>query len=304
VYQMNIKSPITQSNNVILERKIPSSFIKSEYMSSYSIDVSGILSNTEEISVYRCLDTDFRFYSPASVAGDAKFYEELQKFPWYYMDWKWEHEHVKSLLKQGEKMLEIGCAEGTFIENVQDNNIDGVGLELNVAAAQAAQKKGLNVLTQSIEDHADEKPNHYDVVCSFQVMEHIADVQSVIAASVKTLKKGGRLIISVPNNSSFIKFSPNSIMNMPPHHMCLWDENSLSNLQKEFDITLTDFHYEPLQKYHFPVIWSNWLYQNLPSKFLAKAINKISRILGLYKLVGLRKNKIIGHSIIAVYTKN
>ncbi|MEM7161456.1 MAG: class I SAM-dependent methyltransferase [Bacteroidota bacterium] len=301
---MNVKSPITHSSNVILERKIPASFIKEEYMSSYSIDVSGILQNTDEVGVYRCLDTDFRFYGPSTAAGDAKFYEELQKFPWYYMDWKWEHECVKGLLKKGESVLEIGCAEGTFIERIQKENISGVGLELNVAAAESAQNKGLNVLTQSIEDHAKEKPNHYDVVCSFQVMEHIADVQSVLTASVRALKKGGRLMISVPNNSSFIKYSPNSIMNMPPHHMCLWDEKSLSNLQSQFEITLTDFHYEPLQKYHFPVIWSNWLYKKLPSKFMAKAVNRISRYLGLYKLVGLRKNKIIGHSIIAVYTKN
>lgn len=300
---MNVKSPITRKPNVVLERKISSSFIKDEYMSSYSIDVSGILGKTEEVGVYRCLDTDFRFYGPSTAAGDAKFYEELQKFPWYYMDWKWEHQKVKDILIPGETVLEIGCAEGTFIDRIKENN-NGVGLELNVVAAKAAQLKGLNVLTQSIESHADENENHYDVVCSFQVMEHIADVQSVVAASVKTLKPGGRLMISVPNNSSFIKYSPNSIMNMPPHHMCLWDEKSLSNLQENFGITLKEFHYEPLQKYHYPVIWSNWLYKKLPSKLMAKAVNRISKILGLYNLVGLRKNKIIGHSIIAVYTKN
>jgi len=300
---MRVKSPITKKPNVILERKILSSFIKNEYMSSYSIDVSGILSNTEEIGVYRCLDTHFRFYSPTTVAGDAKFYEDLQKHSWYYMDWKWEHQQVKDILDVGEKVLEIGCAEGTFIDRIKDKNIVGVGLELNVAAAKVAQEKGLNVLTQSIEEHAAENENKYDVVCSFQVMEHIADVQSVIAASVKALKPGGRLMISVPNNSSFIKHSPNSIMNMPPHHMCLWDEKSLSNLQDVFDIKLDKFHLEPLQKYHYPVIWSNWLYKNLPSKLMAKAVNKVSRFFGLYKLVGLRKNKIIGHSIIAIYTK-
>jgi len=300
---MLMKSPITKKSNVILERKIPSSFIEKEYMSSYSIDVSGILSNAENVGVYRCLDTDFRFYGPSTLAGDAKFYEELQKFSWYYMDWKWEHQQVKDILNDGEKVLELGCAEGTFLERIKEKNIQGSGLELNVAAAKAAQQKGLNVLTQSIEDHSIEYENHYDVVCSFQVMEHIADVQSVIAASVKALKVGGRLMISVPNNSSFIKHSPNSIMNMPPHHMCLWDEKSLSKLQDNFEIKLEGFHYEPLQKYHYPVIWSNWLYKKLPSKLLAKAVNRISRILGLYNLVGLRKNKIIGHSIIAIYTK-
>ena len=300
---MDVKSPITHSFNVILERKIPSNFIRNEYMSSYSIDVSGILQNTTEIAVYRCLDTDFRFYGPANVAGDAKFYEALQKFPWYYMDWKWEHEQVQQLLNPGEKVLEIGCAEGSFIERISATN-ESIGLELNIAAAYAAQDKGLKVLTQSIESHANECPNTYDVVCSFQVMEHIADVKSVVQASVDALRKGGRLIISVPNNSSFIKHSENSIMNMPPHHMCLWDEKSLSNLQENFGITLDRFYYEPLQKYHYPVIWSNWLYQKIPSRFVAKCVNKVSKLTGLYKLVGLRKNKIIGHSIIAVYTKN
>ncbi len=300
---MKVSSPITYGSNVVLERTIDPNFIITEYKSSYNIDVAEYFRGLTEIGIFKCKDSGFRFYGPSNIDGNGKFYEQLQQFPWYYMDWKWEHQVVSDMLRKNQDILEIGCAQGAFINGIKDKGCRVVGLELNEEAARKALKNGLQVLTETIQEHSENNEGRYDVVCSFQVMEHIADVKSVIEASVKALRKGGKLMISVPNNNSFIKRSPNSILNMPPHHMNLWDDESLTNIAKVYKLTLDKLVTEPLQKYHYPVVWSNALYRTLPSKFLAKVLNKISVKLGLYNILGLWKNKIVGHSIIAVYIK-
>jgi len=301
---MTVISPLTNSNQVILEREVATDYLIKEYKNAYDIDVNHYFNGIKNINIYRCIETGFRFYNPSNIDGNSEFYEKLQKFPWYYMDWKWEHQAIYSRIKTGDQVLEIGCAKGSFIQQVAKKGAQGFGLELNEEAVKFSQKQGLNVLCETIQDHAAHHPEKYDVVCSFQVMEHIADVKSVLEASIKVLKKGGTLIISVPNNNSFIKKSPNSILNMPPHHMCLWDEVSLTNIENLFDIKKEDLLIEPLQKYHYPVIWSNMLYDKIPSKLVAKIVNKVSYSLGFHRLVGLRKNKIVGHSIIGIYSKN
>lgn len=296
------RSPITGTTDVVQERSISTDYIIKAYKESYDIDVASLFGGAKEIHAYRCAQSGFRFYAPGSVAGDSDFYAQLQRFPWYYMDWKWEYDVVKNTLQSGDRLLEIGCAEGAFISRL-DTSIESVGLELNRNAALAGQDAGLDIRTESIQDHAIINPNHYDVVCSYQVMEHVTDVRGIVAASVQALKPGGRLIISVPNNDSFIKYSPDSILNMPPHHMNLWDEASLKGLQDHFDMELVGFELEPLQPYHYPVVISNFIERRISRGFVGKVIKKLIKWTQAYRLVGLVKNSIKGHSIIATYRK-
>ncbi len=297
-----MQSPITGGNTITLERKIPSSYVIKSYLESYGIDVTDLFNDKAEVEQYRCAESGFRFYGPEHLAGDSKFYGLLQEFPWYYMDWKWEHQLVYDRLSQGQKVLEIGCAEGAFIKRLDKASL-AVGLELNEYAVDTAQMAGLDVRNETIQTHATANPEKYDVVCSFQVMEHVSDVKGILKSSIDALSPGGTLIISVPNNDSFIRHSPDSILNMPPHHMCLWDEGSLKNLEEFFDIDFESFAIEPLQKYHYPVICNNWIEQKCGRGIFGKVIKKLAKWTGVHHLVGLRKNQIKGHSIIAYFTK-
>jgi len=297
-----IKSPITGGQAIALERRIPSRYIIESYLESYGIDVTALFRKKEEVEVYRCEESGFRFFGPDHLAGDSDFYARLQEFPWYYMDWKWEHEVTEKSLPKECKLLEIGCAEGAFLQRLGEG-VSTVGLELNTKAAKGGQAKGLDIRTETIQDHADANEGMYDVVCSFQVMEHVTDVRGIVSASIKALKTGGRLLISVPNNDSFIKHSPNSILNMPPHHMCLWDESSLRGLENYFDMKFSHFEREPLQAYHYPVVTNNWIEKNIGKGLAGKGVKKLVKWTRAYKAVGLFKDRIVGHSIIAHYIK-
>lgn len=211
-----VYSPFLPGKEARIVRKRPVDEIVDAYKKALKMDVSSYFGSLRQIDIFECPETKFRFYSPANLAGDSAFYQQLQAFDWYYMPWKWEHQTVKNAIRKDEKVLEIGCGVGSFIKKCQEDGIEALGLELNEGAVQEAARNNINVIRKDIIDVAKDSPNTYDVVCSFQVMEHIPDVSKVIQASIDCLKPGGRLFISVPNNDSFLGLDDFNELNLPP----------------------------------------------------------------------------------------
>lgn len=298
-----IKSPLTGNSNTVFEKNILCSDIIEKYSKTYNIDVSRFFYDIESIQVYKCEETGYRFFYPFNIDGDGLFYEQLQIFNWYYMPWKWEHEQTFNIIKPNDKVLEIGCAKGHFVEKLSIEGIDCVGLELNKDAVDQGRSKGLMILDETIQVHSKHNPEKYDIVCSFQVMEHISSIRDVLQASINSLKKGGKLIISVPNNDSFLGYDNNNYLNMPPHHMGLWNESSLKAITNIFNIKLDKIYLEPLQSYHKDY-FSNIMIKHYLERF--KMFSSITeRILPkiLPKFISVFPKKIKAFTIQAVYIK-
>ncbi len=304
---MEITSPITSKKNTVLEKTICSQEIIEKYKKMKTpIDVARFF-NRKEVQIYRCLDTGYRFYYPFKTTGDDSFYQEMEKFPWYYMDWKWEYDVAENFIKKSDKVLEIGCAKGAFLKKIKENGAIVEGLEMNSSALKACIKKDLLVNTDSIEKFSTNKKNVYDIVCSFQVLEHVADVKNFIESSLYILKPGGLMIISVPNNDCLI-FKEDVALNMPPHHMGLWEINSLIKLQNNFDMKLDSIHLEPLQKYHIGFadkIVKRKVEEKLQQKLLSFSFlfKKIANFFAFLGVSAVSKH-IIGHSILVIFKKN
>jgi SAM-dependent methyltransferase len=241
-------SPVTLSGNTAQVGTVSTRWLVDEYDRQLGINVSRFFGDMPELSIRECDDTGYRYYYPLSVAGDADLYRELQSHPWYYMELKWEHQ--VALLHVGPEMsvLEVGCGEGNFLQRLPAKP---VGLELNENAAAVARGKGLSVLTESIQEHSLNHAAECDTVCFFQVLEHITHVNEFIRAAIRSLRPGGRLIVSVPNSDSFIFKELAPVLNFPPHHMGLWSVNSLLGLQRIGPIQMEAALFEPLQSYHF-----------------------------------------------------
>ena len=278
---MAISSPLTNKRQITLLSSIPAQKIVESYQESLQIDVSRFFKNVENVELYQDEQTGYRFFYPWDIDGDGNFYKDLQKFDWYYMPWKWEHEISTQFLKEGMKILEVGCAYGSFIQKASvDFGVSAIGLELNKIASEEGRKSGLNILNEGIEVHASKNNGTYDLVCSFQVLEHITSVHSFIEAKIDCLKPGGKLLIGVPNNDSFLGLDSWNILNIPPHHMGLWNEEALKNLESIFPIKFCNSYFEPLQDYHkgyYNSVLTKYLGEKENHNLLQKVMKKIKR---------------------------
>jgi SAM-dependent methyltransferase len=297
-------SPITGSTNIRFESEIDSRSIIEKYQKFYRIDVSPYIGNIPSIKIYECLDTGYRFYFPFDLMGDGRFYEQLQKFSWYYMDWKWEYQIAEAMVSPNSSLLEIGCGQGAFLEYIRKKGVAVTGMEMNEAAINSLKSKGIDAIMEPIQSYAQNHKEAFDFVCFFQVLEHIAAVKEFLVSTIDTIKPGGKLIISVPNNNAFMfMHDEDQLLNRPPHHMGLWTHQSLINLCRFFPLRLDGIEFEPVQPYHedihmdivkYYLSKKNIDYGLLSPEYLNQCFSEI---------VKLFTDNIPGHTLLAHYTK-
>ncbi len=305
ISSQNPLSPIT-GGEVIRIKIIETSVLISKYKSKLNIDVNRFFRDIPIISLFECKDTKYKFFYPYTIYGDDRFYEQLQDTKGYYLPWKWEHKTAIEYIKPNDNLLEIGAARGAFLEGLKKhfgNTFNGKGIELNSLAAKTAQDNGLNVKVKFIQEVAKTEPELYDTICFFQVLEHIQDVMPFMQSAIKCLKPKGKIILSVPNNASFIRDIPMNILNLPPHHMGLWDKESLSNLAKVLNLNLIDFRFESLSPIH---VWSYYHVKMI--RIFGNNIQAKIMLIALLPLIWYKKSKglnpnIEGHTILGVFEK-
>ena len=249
---MSVKSPVTNLNNTSLILEMNTAAIKKHYEQETKVNVDRFFEGISTIQLYQCNDTGYRFYMPDHIWGDGKFYEDLQrKNSWYYSTDRWEHREGIQRINNNDKVLEIGCGDGVFLKMMQQKGVASfTALELNEKAAQGLQNEGLNVIVENIETYAAKHEGIYDVVCFYQVLEHIYNIKSFIDAALRTLKIGGRLIIAVPFNNPYLyRYDVHHTLNLPPHHSGLWDKAAFENLPRFFSMKLNAVKIMPLKEY-------------------------------------------------------
>lgn len=96
-----------------------------------------------------------------------------------------------------KKILEIGCGVGGQLQVLSSLDNEVFGSDVNKEALDEASKLGFKVFYQDAEKELGESEK-YDVICAFDVLEHIKDDSLALKNIGKALKKDGLLIFSVP----------------------------------------------------------------------------------------------------------
>lgn len=237
------------SAELVSVEKVAAKAIVEAYDNSFNVPLSTLLTdNASDFALLKCRVCDLQWFSPL-VPGDGEFYENLQQHDWYYQEHKPEYDYVRKLIHEGDHVLEVGCGKGVF-GHLLAKNTAYHGLEFNHAAVEKAKTSGLQVEVASIEIHADKNANSYDVVCHFQVLEHVTNPRQFLEACVQALKPGGRLIVAVPAEDSFLSLIEGNWLGMPPHHLTRWSDQALLNAFRLLHLEKIELWHESVAEIH------------------------------------------------------
>lgn len=186
---------LCHSDFVILTESINKDLLNNLYKRAFNIDVCHIL--TKDICYYHCNECDLRFFALENdeiPIGDNAFYNALNTLEWYYMEEKNEYDVAKDYIGHNSKVLEVGCGKAAF-SHYLPSDARYVGLEFSTQAKEMALSRGVEIKNMSIEEFALTNKG-FDVACSFQVLEHVANPYSFLSAQIACLEDsdngGGR----------------------------------------------------------------------------------------------------------------
>jgi SAM-dependent methyltransferase len=219
--------PVTGKPAVRRIQWVTSKLLVDLWRITFGVDVHGSFSGVERFGLWES-PTGLYFFDPM-LEGDQAFYTQL--YARLIKRKLWSHDagrHAFALaarrIAPGDCVLDVGCGFASFRTVVPQANY--VGLDPNFGGVGDVRRETLG-------QHLGEHSGAYDVVCAFEVLEHLASPAQMFAEMVRAARPGGLVILSVPHVPSAMTRIPNFIFNAPPHHLTWWTEPALRALAEE-----------------------------------------------------------------------
>ncbi len=126
----------------------------------------------------------------------------------------------------GKTVLDVGCGGGVLAESMAGRGAKVTGIDMAEKALNVAKlhlfESGHEVeyLMTPVEEFARTRPRHYDIVTCMEMLEHVPDPQSIVAACSELVKPGGHVFFSTlnrnPKSYLYAVLGAEYILNMLP----------------------------------------------------------------------------------------
>lgn len=116
----------------------------------------------------------------------------------------WIDQHVRLA---GKRVLDVGCGGGLLSEGMAQRGASVTGIDLSEKPLGVARlhllESGQSVDYRkiSVEELADEMPGAFDAVTCLEMLEHVPNPSSVIAACTRLVRPGGQVFLSTLNRN-------------------------------------------------------------------------------------------------------
>lgn len=161
----------------------------------------------------------------------SSFLQERQ-LEYMLCDYREQLRQILPLLPAKGRLLEIGCANGFFLEAALELGFEDVcGVEPSEDAVRMANPYIRPKISNGVFSRDLFPPSSFDVVCCFQVLDHLLDPKSVLLGAQALLREGGILLLINHNIRSWM---PRLLGEGCPmydiEHIYLFDPKTVSQL--------------------------------------------------------------------------
>lgn len=191
-------------------------------------------------------------YSNPYIAGDERFYS-LAYVGSGYPTWKWEFQLTYDVLNKCSrsdiKLLEIGAGDGAFVRRIAEKILPKENIfctEFSEYGRHQIEKFGVKCLSEDVRNLSKaELEESIDIICMFQVLEHMDRLEVLFQKLNWLMKRGGSLFIAVPNPSR-IEFNElnGALLDMPPNHIGRWNKKCFEEIGKQNGFHIEDYKVE------------------------------------------------------------
>lgn len=154
---------------------------------------------------------------------------------------------IRKLMRRtkGRRLLDIGSNYGFTIKAALDLGLDAKGIDIDATAVAASVESfGNHFETVSVQDYA-ARGEQADIIYTAEVVEHVPDPDSFIAAVAKILAPSGVLYLTTPDAGHFRvpKDFTSWYSVMPPEHITYFTRRGLTRLCNKHGLEIEKFFF-------------------------------------------------------------
>lgn len=146
------------------------------------------------------------------------------------------------------RIMEDGCGVGTYMQHLLPLSGKVTGLDFDFERVVESHALGVDAINAAGE-HLPYPENHFDLVMSNEVIEHVQDDKLALAEIIRVLKPGGRLVLFCPNigypfethgifwrgkyhfgNIPLVNYLPRTMRNKLAPHVRVYSSQNLARL--------------------------------------------------------------------------
>ncbi len=260
----------------------------------------GYLKNFEKLHLMKCNNCTFVF--DERIPSEFELNEHYKVYAYSGLK-PISEQTVKSynrLLDQFEKyresgnILDLGCGQGDFLIEAKKRNWNVYGVEYSESAVNLCKSRGIEMHQGSLtEDVFGDM--QFDVITSFEVIEHINNPNDFMSAATHKLKEKGLFYCTTPNFNSILRFFEKDKFKMIcyPEHISFYTKKSIKYLGNKHHLKSVKIETTGLDIGRLLNVIKSSKNHNTPenTRIEAKAVNENIRDLsGSNPYVGLLKN--------------
>lgn len=162
-------------------------------------------------------------------------------------------------LPRSFRLLDVGAGDGDLLSDATSRDIDAEGIELSAVAVASARSRTPPIVVHehAIEDLPWPVTNEsFDVVTSFEVIEHLVQPELLLRGAHSALRPGGYLALTTPyhgmlKNIAIATVAFDSHYDVTGPHIRYFTDTSLRRMLESEGFTILDVT-------HYGRLWPLW----------------------------------------------